>query len=515
MKADLVVLQGSVITMDPSYPKVEGIAVKGEKILALGKNEEISNLIGPETKVLNAYGNTVLPGFIDCHVHFMQTGIDMQKVDLTNCKSLLQLKTIIDEQTDKASPGQWIMGTGYDEFSFAEKRLPTREELDESSPNKPVWLSRVDHHSCVVNSSAEKILNIPRDIEGIEKDPATGNTTGNLKGDANSYARQKINKLFDKKTRYNAAKKAAELMLSKGITTIHALEGGSLFYDDDVDILLDLKEELPIHVSLFYQTTDVKKVLDRGLKRIGGCLLIDGSLGSRTAALMESYTDAPGGKGILYFDDKELEEFVTEAHRKGLQITFHAIGDRGIEQVLKTYEKVLKKYPRPDHRHRIEHFCLTAPSQIERCVKAGIILSVQPAWVNYESTLGGMWASRLGNDRAKRISPLSSMVLSGAVICGGSDSPITPAGPLSGIHGGVNHFQKDESLSRKIMTSFFTTNAAYAGFEEKIKGRLAPGYLADIVILGADLFSVPDSGIADIPVATTIVQGGIKFSLNN
>ena len=229
MKADLVVLQGSVITMDPSYPKVEGIAVKGEKILALGKNEEISNLIGPETKVLNAYGNTVLPGFIDCHVHFMQTGIDMQKVDLTNCKSLLQLKTIIDEQTDKASPGQWIMGTGYDEFSFAEKRLPTREELDESSPNKPVWLSRVDHHSCVVNSSAEKILNIPRDIEGIEKDPATGNTTGNLKGDANSYARQKINKLFDKKTRYNAAKKAAELMLSKGITTIHALEGGACF----------------------------------------------------------------------------------------------------------------------------------------------------------------------------------------------------------------------------------------------------------------------------------------------
>ncbi len=514
MKASLVILNGSVITMNPSYPKVEGIAVKNERILALGKNEEISELIGPDTKVLNACGNTVLPGFIDCHVHFMKTGIDMNKIDLTNCKSLTQLKDIIAEQADKVSPGQWIMGTGYDEFTFTEKRLPTREELDASAPNNPVWLSRVDHHSCIMNSTAEKILNIQGDIEGIVKDPVSGNTTGNLKGDANSYARQEINKSIDYKTRCDAVKKAAELMLSKGITTIHALEGGSLFSDDDLDAILDLKKELPIHISLFHQTTEIKKVLDRGLKRIGGCLLIDGSLGSRTAALMEPYTDAPGEKGILYFDDKELEEFVTEAHRKGLQITFHAIGDRGIEQVLGTYEKVLEKYPRADHRHRIEHFSLPAPSQIERCVKAGIVLSVQPAWVNHETTLGGMWVTRLGSDRTKRISPLSSMLLSGAVICGGSDSPISPADPLSGIHGGVNHFQNDESLSRKIMTSFFTTNAAFAGFEEKIKGSLTPGYLADIVILGADLFGVPDSEIGNVPVVTTIVKGGVKFDLN-
>lgn len=323
MKASLVILNGLIITMNPRSPFVEAIAIYKDQILALGSNEEIINLIDLNTKVINAKDKIVLPGFIDCHVHLMQTGIDLMKIDFSACTNIAKVEELIRENLYKIKSNQWILGIGYNEFNLEKNQMISLKELDRIVPNNPVWISRVDHHSGIINSLALNRLNIPQTIDGLEKDEEDGELTGFVYGQANSYVRQSINKILDKTSRKEAVHKAVNSMLSVGITSVHALEGGSLFLDEDIDIILEEKPILPIDIKLFYQTTNVKKVIEKGLKQIGGCLLIDGSLGSRTAALSEPYKDAPNNYGNLYFDSKDLEEFILEAHMKDLLKIVH------------------------------------------------------------------------------------------------------------------------------------------------------------------------------------------------
>lgn len=515
MKANLVILDAFVVTMDISNPYAEAIAIDGNQIIAVGSNADIVNFIDSKTKVINADKKVVLPGFIDCHVHLMQTGLDMMKLDSSTCNNKEILKASISKQVKNSLADQWIMVTGYNEFEYKEHEKITLKELDVIAPNNPVWISRVDHHSGIFNSMAFNLLSIPEEIDGIDLDDRDNTFTGFAFGDANSYIRQSLSKNLDNMTRKQALKKASEKMLSVGITSVHALEGGSLFSDDDVDVILDEIPNLPIGIKLFYQTTDIKKVLDRGLKQIGGCLLIDGSIGSRTAALSQPYADDSRKRGILYFDTKELEDFVIEAHNKELQITVHAIGDAAIEQILKAYEKALTLNPRYDHRHRIEHFSLPTSSQIERCIKQNIILSIQPAWSKPSSLTEIVGPTRLGDNRANRLYPIATAFLGGARMCAGSDSPISQVGPLLGIHGGVNHFRLYERLSVMSLISLYTTKAAWAGFEEKIKGMLKPGYIADIVILNDNIFEMEIKKISDIRINKTIAQGKVKYDLED
>ncbi len=272
---------------------------------------------------------------------------------------------------------------------------------------------------------------------------------------------------------------------------------------------------LPIDIVIFNQLTDIKKTLSQGLPRIGGDILIDGTIGSRTAALSQPYADAPDEHGILYFDKKELEEFVVEAHSKGLQISVHAIGDAAIEQILTAYEKAQKEYYRENHRHRIEHFSLPAPSHIERSIKLGIIHSLQVSWCKPWVYTQDSLPTRLGVDRSDYAHPVGSIILNMGRICGGSDSPIVPVNPMAGIFGTVNHFRPEERLSRMAGLSFFTTQAAYSCFEENIKGRIAPGYNADIAILNSDFFETPSDELENIKVITTLVKGEVKYSIRD
>lgn len=510
MPADIILRGGKIITMDPSLPEASALAVKNGRILAVGREDEVIRLKGRNTQMIDLQNQLALPGFIDCHVHLTATGLDMMRLDLSLCKNIAGFKKILVDKLKGIKPGQWVLGTGYNELDLEEKRLPAMKELDVLAPENPVWLSRVCGHSSLVNSKAMGLLNITANMQGAEAGE-TGELTGILRADANSRARQIINGAIDYETRKEALYLACNKMLAVGLTTVHALEGGSLFSEEDVDLLVEEIDQLPLHVKLFHQTTDVSMVVKRGLKQIGGCLLIDGSIGARTAALLEPYADAAGERGTLYFDDKKLQDFVLEAHSRGLQITVHAIGDAAIEQILTAYEKALVKMPRADHRHRIEHYSIPTPTQIQRCVKAGVIMSIQPSWALPGPLVEKTGPARLGPDRLQRLYPVATLLKAGGRICGGSDSPIASVGPLKGIDGAVNHFLKKERISRADAVSMFTKDAAWAVFEEKERGQLSPGYMADIVILDQDIMTVPAENLAGITVNMTIAGGRIGY----
>jgi predicted amidohydrolase YtcJ len=266
---------------------------------------------------------------------------------------------------------------------------------------------------------------------------------------------------------------------------------------------------------VYFQSTDVQRVLDLGLPRIGGCVLVDGAYGEHTAALLEPYTDDPTTRGVLYFSDEELDDFVGRAHKAGLQISMHAIGDAAIEQLLNAYEQALAGDRRPDHRHRIEHFSLPTREHIERAARLGVAVAMQPIFAampdsgEIDCQLAGL--EYLGPERYARRHPYRTIIDAGILVGGGSDSDAKPMGPLAGMHAVVNHPDEERRLTAREALSLFTTNAAKIGFEEEEKGTIAPGKLADLVVLGEDPLSVDPTSLKDIPVEMTIVGGEIVY----
>ncbi len=327
--------------MDWRQPRAEAVSVSDERIIAVGSEEMVRPMASKETEFIDLEGKTVFPGFIDAHVHFMQTGLDRTAVYLNSAVNIPELLLLVENQVNKTQEGSWVRGYGYDETRLEEKRVPTMEELDNICPSKPVFLSRIDAHSCVVNSTAWKMLGLDTNLEGIGIHE--GKINGNLRAKANSAARTRIqNILLDPAEKEESLQQASKEALSVGVTTLHALEGGSLFGENDFDILLSAMPNLPVRIVPYHQVMDIEKVEARGLKRIGGCITVDGSIGSRTAALLSPYEDQKDCTGCLYLDTADLENFVLEAHQKGIQIAMHTIGDAAIEQLLRAYEKALE-----------------------------------------------------------------------------------------------------------------------------------------------------------------------------
>ena len=326
--------------------------------------------------------------------------------------------------------------------------------------------------------------------------------------------------MIDDSTRVAAIHRAADMAGPVGVTTVHALEGGSpdehgWLTERDVEILLEEREDLPVRTVVYFQSTLVQKALDLGLPRIGGCILVDGAYGEHTAALLEPYTDDPTAKGVLYFSDEELNDFVGRAHGAGLQISMHAIGDAAIEQLLNAYEQALALDPRSDHRHRIEHFSLPTPEHIERASRLGVALGMQPIFAampepgEAHSQLPGL--EFLGPKRYSRRHPYRKIVEAGILVGGGSDSDAKPMDPLAGMHAVVNHPDEQRRLTVMEALSLFTLDAAKIGFEEEGKGSIEPGKLADLVVLGDNPLTADPRTLKDIAVEMTIVGGEIVY----
>lgn len=508
MIADIVFYNGHVITVDDKFNIASALAIKDDTIVKIGNISDIENMISVKTQVIDLKDRVLLPGFIDSHVHFTQTGLDEMALDARDFSNLDDFYEGLRQYAVGFQQDDWVISTAFDESKVKEKKLPDRWELDRLGVNNPIFISRVDAHSCIVNTRGYELLGIDEDTKGVDKNPG-GVATGIFRAGANGLARNKIADFISDERRKGALYLAAQKALRAGVTFINALEGGALFSDRDVEVLKREKQSLPINLAIFHQTIDVTRVIKEGFCRIGGCITLDGSVGSYTAAFKEPYNDRPRSRGYLYYSDDDVVNFVKHAHRNGLQISTHCIGDMAIEQMIKAYERSLAAYPRRDHRHRIEHFSIPTLDQIKRAAELGLVISTQPVFDYYDN--GTMYIQRLGEKRAKRAFPLKTMLKYGILVAGGSDSPVTPINPILGIHSAVNHSNLEERLTVTEAIKLFTINGAKAVFEEKNRGSLEEGKKADMVVLGEDPLTVPKEKIKDITVEMTLVGGKIRY----
>lgn len=534
MGVDTVIKSAHILTMEEACESrdaarrgvgvlPEAIAIHAGRIQALGSNADILALSDPGTRVLDLAGKTVLPGFIDSHVHFTQAGLGSLGPQLYGITSHAQALEVISDAVGKVPRGAALLVHG---CSLEEFDIPLEwTDLDRLAPHNPLMVGDVGAHACVVNTSAWNALGLSADAPGVVRGQ-DGKPVGVLRGATNTRARYDYyNDVIDDATRKAALHRASRLALEAGITTVHALEGGTpdgrgWLPQRDVEVLLEEQNQLPVRTVVYFQSTRVDLAGQWGLPRIGGCVWVDGSYGERTAALLEPYTDEPCTCGCLYFSQDESDEFVWKAHLAGLQVSMHAIGDAAIEQLLTAYERALYKEPRADHRHRIEHFSLPTESQIERVATLGIVAAMQPNFAQHPpidaAGLPGTGASQrgleglLGSERFRRRHPYRRLFDAGIVVAGGSDADPKPMGPLIGIGQLASHPEEARHLSPYEALVLYTRNAAWAAFEEKDKGTLAVGKLADLVVLGDNPLTAPASEIAGIPVELTLVGGHIR-----
>ncbi|HEC87379.1 MAG TPA: amidohydrolase [Thermoplasmatales archaeon] len=510
-EVDLILFNGVIHTIDEKNSIVDAVAVKDSKISAVGTNEEIKRLKTEKTKLFDLEGKTVLPGFIDTHTHLMFTGKSLMGIDLTSAKSIQDIKDLLKEKAKDTPKGDWIFGFFMNEFELEEKREPYKEELDEVTSDHYVVLYHTSLHCVSANTRAFEFLNLSPNIDGIDK-YKDSTPTGVIRDPAITEVHKKLVDIVDEQKKIQALKIASEHALKKGITTVHALEDGDLA-PGEAKFVMDHQNNVKLRIIIFPQIMNVKEVQELGLPRIGGCILADGALENHTAALFEPYSDTIDDRGTLYYSKDIMERFILEAHKAGLQIAFHAIGERAIDQILTAYEKALQKYPREDHRHRIEHFEFPTWNQIDRAAKAKVILTMNPGFIvhSYGPDMKLM-TKLLGKTRIKRFHPYKQVLDANILVSGGSDSPCSPMDPLGGICYLVIHPIKDNRINVLDAVKMFTINAAKTAFEEKEKGSIEVGKLADFVVLDKDPFKIKPEEIINVQVLATIVGGEIVYS---
>jgi len=506
MKTIFTNVQG--ISLDQNAPRFTTMVVDGDTIEALGASGLQTEYQASAARVIDLGGKTVLPGFIDTHQHLEWTGQVLCSADLSPCRNLSELFDAIRQQQTTVGRGEWVLGYRLQDQSLQEKRMPTAAELDAVCADAPVAAIHTTMHFLSLNSMAMEILGLKAGLDGV--DTENGRVTGVVRDPASVViAMPQIDRLIPKETLVRGYELASRQALKNGITCLHCLEGK----DGEPEVARFFNQHyrnLPLHTVQWNQNRDVQSSLDLGLKRIGGCIFADGAIDCYTAALFEPYCDQPDNYGTLTYTQEEMDSFITEAHRQGLQIAVHCEADRSIEQVLRAMEKALALYPRADHRHRIEHLEVPTYTQIERMAKAGIIASMQPAFFPYlmQGQHGQNWvAAMLGPSRLKRLHPYRTILDAGVIICGGSDSPVTPYDPLAGIQAAVCHPYGPERVSLTEALHMYTTSAAYSVFEEHERGCLKKGMKAEFIVLDRNPFEIPVAEIADINIERVFARG--------
>jgi len=522
MFADLVLIDGNVITLNSSQPSAEAIAIKNTKIVKVGTNKEINLLIGKDTKILDLQGRTVVPGLTDSHIHVADFGKFLTWIDLKAVSSIEEMQRRLREHAQNMPKGRWIIGNGWDQACFVEKRYPNFRDLDEASPDNPVVLYHQCGRVCVVNSKALELAGVTNKtlaLSGgeIEKDAETGEPTGILRENATDLVWKTVPEPSEEEI-IEATSLACKKIVEAGVTSIHWI----LTASNEFLILkrLHAENKLPLRVHIIVpakfldQINDLDSFLESGNKmdrQLGVKVFVDGSLAARTAALCESYLDDPAEKGQLLYSQDELNVLVVKAQKANLRLVIHAMGDQAIDLTLIAIEKALMEAPLKNHRYRIEHASVLNKDLIRRIKKLGIIVSVQPKCVLSEFSV---WSAvdRLGPKRARWLYPLKTLVTEGIRVIGGSDCPMEPLSPLLGIQAAVTRqYFPEEQITVDEALRMYTLNAAYASSEESIKGSIEEGKLADLTVLSGDPTAVPPSKIGEINVSMTVVGGKIAY----
>lgn len=533
--ADLIITNAKVWTVDKSMPTAQAVAVLGERIVAVGSNAEVDSWRGARTQVVSAEGKLLVPGFNDAHVHFVDGGAQLDKVQLTDATSAGEFARRIGERAKNTPKGQWILGGDWDETKWTPPQLPTKELIDRVAPDTPVWVSRYDGHMGVANSLALRLAGItaktPEVPGGTIVRDAQGNPTGALKDAAMSYIDKVIPDLSHEE-RLHAARRALLHAAAVGVTSVQNMSAAFA----DVAAYSELLErgELTARVyaaPLIEHVDDQAKIGIRhafgsSWLRIGAVkAFADGSLGSRTAYFFEPFTDQPNNRGLLasgMHPISLMRDRMMRADAAGLQVCTHAIGDQAISIVLDLYSDVVKAHGEADRRFRIEHAQHLAAKDFDRFAQLHVIASVQP----YHAIDDGRWAeARIGHDRASRTYAFRTFLDHGVRLAFGTDWDVAPLNPMLGIYAAVTRATLDgkhpdgwfpeEKLTVPEAMEAYTMGSAYAEFEEKEKGSITPGKLADMVILSDDILSIDPVKIRDVKVLKTFVGGKMVWDADH
>lgn len=529
--ADLIIVNAKVRTMDTHNPTAEAVAILGNRVLAIGASKEIGQLAGPNTRVIDARGRLVLPGFNDAHVHFLSGGFQLASVDLRDAATPQEFANRIKLFAEKVPAGSWITGGDWDHERWTGASLPTRELIDRFTPNTPVFVNRLDGHMALANTVALKLAGVTKqtpDPDGglIVRDPTTGEPTGILKDAAMSYV-WKIIPASSFGEKLAAARAVTEHAAKLGVTSVQDMSAGN-----DVGVyqmLLDrgeLKTRIyavsPLPAWERLSQTGVRAHFGSDILRIGGLKgFADGSLGSTTAFFYEPYLDAPNTRGLAgdeMFPEGAMLDRVRHADNGGLQVMIHAIGDHANDQILTIFETVMRENGARDRRFRIEHAQHLRREDIPRFGRDKVIASMQP----YHAIDDGRWAEkRIGKERAKTTYAFRSLLDSGAMLAFGTDWSVAPLDPMLSIYAAVtrrtldgknpNGWVPEQKISVEEAVRAYTVGSAYAEFQENVKGSLTRGKLADIVMLSGDIFSIDPREIEKVKVTLTIMDGRVVY----
>jgi predicted amidohydrolase YtcJ len=523
-----LIVTGRVWTADSAHPWAEAVAMRGDRILAVGSRGAVSKLAGPKAETIDSAQGLVVPGLIDSHIHMIDGGMHLTSVLLRDARTRDEFVRRIGEFAKKCKPGEWITGGDWDHTTWGGE-LPQRDWIDAVTPNNPVWISRLDGHMALANSAALRAAGVDdkvADVSGgeIVRD-AAGKPTGILKDNAM--------RLVDRATpspslaqRLDAAVAATNYLASCGVTGVHHMGTWQ-----DVEVfrlarrrgLLKTRVYASTPLSAWKRLADELKSSGRGDEwlKLGGLKgFVDGSLGSHTAAFLAPFSDAPRDSGLLVNTVEDMETWTRGADAAGLQVSVHAIGDRAIRQQLDVFERVARANGPRDRRFRIEHSQHIDPVDMPRFAQLGVIASMQP----YHAIDDGRWAERLiGARRCETTYAFRSLLDAHARLAFGSDWFVAPPTPLEGIYAAVTRRTLDgknpdgwvpkQKISVEEALRAYTSDAAYAGFDESSRGSLEAGKLADLVVLDQDLFACPPEDISRVKVAATIVGGKVVYSL--
>lgn len=470
-----------------------GSARPGEWVLVDGRHVQRVGSGEPPAadRVVDLPGTTILPGFVDTHVHLTSTGLSLADEDVAAAGSREELLAIARA---RASSGEGIVRLqGFDETRWPDPRFPSREEL-EAVTARPLAIFRADGHTALANRVAIEGAGLG-DAPGLERD-AEGAPTGRLTEQAEQALRMWVADALDRREIEELQLGAAAVAASRGVTSVHEMSMPHWHGDRDLEVFLGHRRLLPVDATPIVATTDVSHAVADGFGAVGGDLPADGSVGARTAALSAPYADTDG-TGTLYFDDDELVSFFHDGHAAGLQVGIHAIGDRAIEQALTAWERVYLALDSRERRHfrarrhRIEHFEMPSGAHVERAAMLGLAASIQPTFDRRWGFPGGLYDAGLGWDRASGMNPVRTMAERGIELGVGSDSPVTPLDPWLAITALEEHHDPHQRLSRAEALALHTVGSARLAHQEEKKGALAPGMHADLAVYEVDPFDLP------------------------
>jgi predicted amidohydrolase YtcJ len=530
-RADLIFHNGIVHTVDRSNSIAEAVAVSEGRILAVGSNAAVGATASAATTRIDLRGRSVTPGFIDAHQHITGLGSGTGSI---NCKApgMGSIRAIVEEVRKKAEalpPGAWIRGIGYNQTRLAEQRHPNRHDFDPVSPEHPVVFTRTCGHIIAFNTKAMELAGLSMTAPDMDGGRYDRDGDGKLLGVAYERANAPIQAAATatRSEMREWLKAGSQADLASGLTSIHDAWGLAGMPLDIAKELADAGEvkvriyafvtvNAPDHPHVGILSTGVRTGFGDERLRMGAFKIVtDGSSSGPTAATREPYASNSDDRGIAYWTQDALDDLLGKAHRAGWQCTVHAVGDRAIEQTLDAMAHAQSEYPRDGLRHRIEH-CGITPPDLQRRVKAqGIVPVMQPAFL-WE--FGDGYIRNYGRERADVMFPAKSMIDAGVVVAGSSDWPVTDYRPLFGIEQAQTRATSDgdvcgpdQAVDLQTALRMHTINGAYASFEERIKGSIEVGKLADLAVLSADLRAVPTKQLRDLPIAMTMVGGEVVY----